>query len=172
MGIRVYNASFLWTPLGDSQIQENISRTLRAWERTPYESGQRFRGRGADCIGSVFGVVDDLDGRQRAEFPGMPRDTSMHDRASAIATVRELVKRYSPCKKVVARDGYYYVQPGDIVVTGTAGGGPGHVEIVGMKNELWHSLPDSGFHQGGFGFLQDQTLFAIYRIQDKDRWTL
>jgi hypothetical protein len=38
------------------------------------------------------------------------------------------------------------------------------------KNELWHALPMPGFHQGGWAFLEQQTLYAVYRIQDKSRW--
>lgn len=174
MSLRVYAPSMVWDPIRAADgpaIMLSLERALEEWRGTPYESGQRFKQRGADCIGGVFGVVDEMDGRPRATFPGMPRDTAMHDRATAIGAVRELVRRYSPCVKVVEQDGVFLVEPGDIVVTGMPGGGPGHVEIVGArKNELWHALPSSGFHQGGWGFLAQQLLFAVYRIEDKHRW--
>ena len=119
----------------------------------------------------MFGVIDEIDGRARMEPAGFPHDASLHDRAGAVRTVREIVRRYSPCHKLVMVDGTIMVEPGDIVVTGSPGGGPGHVEIVGAnKNELWHALPVAGFHQGGWGFLEQQVLYAVYRIDDKHRW--
>jgi len=173
MTVRVYRPRLVWT-LGDLTLnaRKALGEALREWEGTPYESGQRFIQRGCDCIGGIFGVVDMIDGRERAAFPGMPYDASMHDRAGAIAAVRELVRRYSPCHKVEANDERMFeVEPGDIVTTGEPGGGPGHVEIVGTRpNELWHALPGAGFHQGGWSLLDSQVLYAIYRIDDKERW--
>ena len=173
MTTRIYAPSLEWT-LGDlsGMARANLGTVLEAWRGTPYESGQRFIQRGADCIGGVFGVVDDVDGRQRAQFPGMPQDASMHSPATARAAVRELVRRYAPCTKVESDSEHiFHVEPGDIVVTGSPGGGPGHVEMVGSRcNELWHALPASGFHQGGWSFLEQQLLYAVYRIGDKDRW--
>ena len=167
---RVYNPQMVWMP-GDVRVAVALGSALNAWMGTPYESGQRFIQRGADCIGGVFGVIDMADGRDRAAFPGMPQDAAMHSRSTAIVAVRELVSRYAPSRKVLAKDGIFYVEPGDIVVTGSPGGGPGHVEIVGANpNELWHALPSAGFHQGGWSFLEQQVLYAIYRIQDKYRW--
>lgn len=177
MTVRIWGPNMVWEPSPLTSVTLALEHTLDAWDKTPYESGQRFIQRGADCIGALFGVVDDMDGRDRAEFPGMPHDAAMHDRAGAIAAVRELVRRYSPCVKVepeTDKDGHpiYYVEPGDICVTGHPGGGPGHVEMVGAhRNELWHALPVSGFHQGGWAFLEQQFLYAIYRIKDKHRWS-
>lgn len=173
MSTRIYAPEMVWE-YGNLSATTLIALddTLRAWEGTPYESGQCFIQRGADCIGSVCGVIDDMDGRARATHPGLPSDASMHSRSTAIRAVRELIRRYSPCEKVESDSEHiFHVEPGDIVVTGSPGGGPGHVEMVGScPNELWHALPASGFHQGGWSFLEQQFLFAIFRIQDKDRW--
>ena len=149
MTVRIWNPNMVWEPSPESpRVVSALEYTLEAWRGTPYESGQRFCGRAADCIGSIFGVIDDMAGRPRATFPGMPRDAAMHDRPGAIAAVRELVRRYSPCVKVKPdAEGVFYVEPGDIITTGMPGGGPGHVEMVGAhRNELWHALPVSGFH--------------------------
>lgn len=178
MSIRIYRPRLVWNPIGayggnGAEALLALDDTLRAWDRTPYQSGQRFKGRACDCIGGVFGVIDEIDGRPRATYPGMPADAAMHDRPGAIAAVRELVTRYMPNHKLEADEqGFFQVEPGDIVVTGTPGGGPGHVEIVGArKNELWHAQPTPGFHQGGWSFLEQQVLYAIYRIDDKWRWS-
>ena len=173
MTTRIYSPQLVWVrgKIGDVAL-DALDRCLYAWLGTPYESGQSFIQRGADCTGAVFGVIDTIDGRKRMEPAGFPHDGSLHDRAGAIRTVREIVRRYSPCHKVEpADDGLYYVEPGDIVVTGMPGGGPGHVEIVGARpNELFHAQPAPGFHQGGWSFLEQQILYAIYRIDDKHRW--
>lgn len=173
MGIRIVAPDMVWCPLQESrQVARALERALERWRYTPYESGQRFRGLGADCIGAVFGVVDEVDGRPRAAYPGLPHDAAMHSRSTAVAAMRELVRRYSPCVKVApGPSGQTLVEPGDIVVTGMPGGGPGHVEMVGCRrNELWHALPEPGFHQGGWGLFAEQVLWAVYRIQDKRRW--
>jgi hypothetical protein len=172
MSVRVYAPNFEWFRGTNPEAAGALDKALRAWEGTPYESGQRFMQRGCDCIGGVFGVVDMVDGRDRAAFPNMPQDSSMHDRVGAIKAVRELIRRYAPLHKVEPReDGVFVVEPGDLVVTGTPGGGPGHVEIVGArKNELWHALPRVGFHKGGWSLLDMQVLYAIYRLEDKERW--
>ncbi len=65
------------------------------------------------------------------------------------------------------------LQPGDLLVVGTNNGGPGHLMIVGVrKNTIWHA--------GGRGARFDQTgwalgdgferLFAVYRLEDRERW--
>lgn len=173
MTTRIYKPQFVWTPgTISAEAADALDKALYAWSGTRYESGQSFIQRAADCTGAVFGIIDQIDGRARMEPAGFPHDGALHDRAGAIRTVREIVRRYSPCHKVEpAEDRMFYVEPGDIVVTGMPGGGPGHVEIVGArKNELWHAQPTPGFHQGGWGFLEQQVLYAIYRIEDKDRW--
>ncbi len=170
MVVSIYNPQIVWEP-GDERVAAALDAELRAWDRTPYESGQRFKGRGADCIGGVFGVIDALDGRERAQFPGMPHDASLHDRAGAVRAMRELVRRYQPCHRLATRNGMC-VQPGDIVGVGPPGGGPGHVLIVGARrNELWQALPLSGFHQSGWSLFAEQVLWAVYRIEDRERWT-
>lgn len=175
MSLRVYSPRLVWDTLRCADgpaISKSLDKALREWEGTPYESGQRFKQRGADCIGAIFGVVDQIDGRSRAAYPGMPQDTAMHNRATAVVAVRELLRRYAPAEKVEGLPGEpLLVEPGDVLVTGAPGGGPGHVEMVGArKNELWHALPGAGFHQGGWGLLNCQVLYAVYRIMDKERW--
>lgn len=171
MTTRNYRPRLVWNA-GDINVAVALGSEIVNWLGTPYESGQSFPKRGADCTGSIFGIIDAMDGRKRMEPAGFPHDGSLHDRAGAIRTVREIIRRYSPCHKVEAdENGMFQVEPGDIVVTGMPGGGPGHVEMVGPNpNELYHSMPTPGFHQGGWSFLEQQILYAIYRIEDKHRW--
>lgn len=165
--MRIHRPNLVWCPAADTALHDALAGVLADWEGTPYESGQRFKGRGADCLGAVFGVIDDLDGRQRAAFPDMPHDTALHDRQTALVAMRRLLERYQPSERVDTP----YVEPGDVLVTGSPGGGPGHVALIGpRKNELWHSLPHVGFHRTGWGLLQQQRLHAVYRFTDRERW--
>lgn len=156
----------------DPRAISNLGDVLRSWAGTPYSSGQRLRGRAADCIGAVFGAIDELDGRPRAQDPGLPQDTAMHHRESAVVAMREIMRRYAPLRKLQSVDGApIVVQPGDLVVTGLSNGGPGHIEIVGSrKNELWHATAGPGFHQGGWSLLSEQVLYGVWRPEEKDRW--
>lgn len=164
-----------WAPLADlGNAQERLGDALRAWSGTPYLSGQRLRGVGADCIGAVFGVLDDVDGRPRAQNPQLPADTSLHDRVSAYKAVSAIRHIYAPAERLRWADGKMVVQPGDLLVVGTTHGGPGHLMIVGVrKNTVWHATrSNAGFAMTGWalgdGF---ERLFAIYRLQDRERWT-
>lgn len=178
--MKVYLPNLIWEPMKDPESRfdatkatANLAKVLALWKPCRYESGSSVRGVACDCIGGLFGLIDDLDGRHRACCSPLPADTAMHDRESAISTMRHLVGRFKPNFQVEAsEDGYFHVQPGDIIVTGYPHGGPGHVEMVGpQRNTLWHALPGSGFHQTGFGFLEGaQLLWRVYRLGDRWRW--
>lgn len=172
MSTQVFNPRLSWNA-GDPDIAVALQAEIDKWLETPYESGQSFPKRGADCTGSVFGIVDALDGRARMAPAGFPHDASMHDRVGAIKAMREILVRYQPHHKIeLDENRLFQVEPGDILITGMPGGGPGHCEIVGPRpNELWHALPSAGFHQSGWSLLDIQVLYAIYRIEDKHRWT-
>lgn len=180
MSLRVYKAPMLWTPLSirgfdREQLQAVTSRlesVLEGWRWTPYESGQCARGRGADCIGAVFGAVDEMDGRDRRLVSGLPRDAAMHRRHTAVKAMRRLVRAYQPAEKVEPEPGQKWaVQPGDIVVIGEQGGGPGHVMMVGpRRNTLWDATPGPGFQQKGWSLLDTNVLWAVYRLGNREEW--
>lgn len=169
--MKVWTPPLVWEPHPLPNVQPALERALESWRGTPYESGQRFRGRGADCLGSVCGVLDQMDGRARAAFPQFPHDTAFHSRETAIAALRTLLRLYAPLEKVEpAADELIHSWPGDLVITGFPNGGPGHVEIVGAhRNELWHA-DRNPFHQGGWSLLKVQELYAVYRLTDAWRW--
>lgn len=165
----------VWAPLPRELrgAQWKLEAALRAWKNTPYRSGQRLRGVGGDCIGDVFGVIDDIDGRPRAQNPVLPADTALHDPESAHEAVGILRRLYSPAKRLHWTDGTLEVQPGDLLVVGPSLGGPGHLMIVGtQKNTIWHASNSAeGFCMTGWalgdGF---ERLFAVYRLGDRERW--
>lgn len=145
-----------------------MERVLARWDGTGYMSGQQQPGKHADCIGFVFGVVDELYGRPSPPRPSLPPDTAMHSREQALATIRTLRRLYAPNSPVL--DGT--LEPGDIVVTGHAQGGPGHVMIVGpYRNTLWHCVNEIGVCQTGLGLAEGfETIFGVYRFDDRERW--
>jgi len=153
--------------------QRRLGEVLESWKGTPYISGQRLRGVGADCIGSVFGAIDELDGRPRAQDPSLPADTALHNPRAAYKAVAAIRRIYAPAERLRCPHGRLSVQPGDLLVVGTSKGGPGHLMIVGArKNTVWHaSNSASGFCQTGWalgdGF---ERLFAVYRLGDRERW--
>ncbi len=169
-----------WTPLSvrgwkreQLELAEQcLHEVLAAWEGSKYESGQSVRGLVADCIGGVFGCVDDLDGQNRRAPAGMPSDVAMHQRDTAVAAMRVLIQRYQPAVKVKANSvGIFVVQPGDLLVTGQSGGGPGHIAMVGpQKNTMWEAVPSTGFARQGWSLDSTQVVWAVYRLMNKEQW--
>lgn len=173
--MRVRHLALTWAPLPVElgNAQERLEAALQAWAGTPYISGQRLCGVGCDCIGGVYGVIDEVDGRKRAQDPQLPPDTAMHDPTSAYRAVAAIRRLYSPAERLRRQGGILVVQPGDQVVVGSNNGGPGHLMLVGTrKNTLWHAAGRGArFEQTGWalgdGF---ERLFAVYRLGDRERW--
>lgn len=164
--LRLYDCA----PSAANRIEDRLERILSRWEGTPYASGQQTCGVAADCIGFAFPVIDELYGRPSPPPGRLPPDVAMHDRQSAFEAVRRLRRMYEPCARVDGR----FLEPGDIIVTGPAGGGPGHVMVVGpRKNTIWHCSTGRGVCWTGIGYLRSHMqLHAVYRFTDRWRWDL
>lgn len=97
----------------------------------------------------------------------MPSDASLHDPERARAAMRLILAAYQPHVRVMDDS----VQPGDVVIVGPVGGGPGHVLMGGFQpNTLWHAvLPRVCFT--GIAFNPETTeLVGVYRMADRRRW--
>lgn len=171
--MRVCSLYLRWTPLRIAEIDQSATLeamhdVLAGWEGTRYGSGQRCRGVLADCIGAVFGCIDDLDGRPRAQAPSMPPDSAVHDPSTAAAALRALRELYQPIESLSGVE----VQPFDIVVVGPLGGGPSHAMLVGpQRNTLWHCTPGAGFHRAGWSLGEGyEVCHSAARIGDRHRW--
>lgn len=178
--MRLRTLSLRWTPLAIEDILrvgcasmrddvlQRMNDVLESWQGTPYGSGQRARGQLADCVGFVFGAIDDLDGRERARAPSMPPDSALHDPETSGAALRALRALYEP---VIAVSGGG-VQPFDIIVVGPSLGGPSHVMLVGTKpGHLWHCTQGAGVHRGGWALGDGyEALNGAFRIGDRWRW--
>lgn len=175
--MKIHHLSLEWEPLPAElgNAQARLGESLEAWRGTPYISGQRLRGVGCDCIGGVFAVIDEVDGRPRALDPMLPADAALHDKRSAYEAVVAIRRIYAPATRlrVPLGGGRLAVQPGDLLIVGTSAGGPGHLMIVGVrKNTIWHAAGRGArFDQTGWalgdGF---ERLFAVYRLGDRERW--
>jgi hypothetical protein len=168
MRVRILGIPWEPLPAGIGSLSQ-IEKALERWRDTPYASGQRSAGYGADCIGFACGAVDDVDGRPRASDPRVPADSCLHDPERSRAAVRRLLAVYEPWIEIPKGDP---LQPLDFLVVGPAGGGPGHVILVGpRRNTLWHCTLSAGVHQAGWALGTGyEILHHAYRLGDRERW--
>lgn len=148
---------------------ERVHKIASSWENTKYMPLQSRKGGGVDCIRFVCGVADELYGYSRGPAITLPPDQSLHDREGAIAAMKALCRRYEPLADVTSDP---FIEPGDIIVVGPVGGGPGHAMIVGgYRGHVWECLQEQGVQRSGMPAFGDiLELFRIYRVLDKHKW--
>lgn len=143
-----------------------LGAVLASWEGTPYVGGQQTKGEGVDCIRFGCAVLDELYDRPRTLLPIRAADASMHDRPGSMSVMRQIIRRYP--NHATVTDGI--VQPGDVLVVGPGGGGPGHMMIVGpARNTVWQASA-SKVHFTGLYLPSGATLFRVYRMVDRETW--
>lgn len=176
MTIRYYTIPYEWSPLqaGTEQQNEEITNKLMslflAWEGTPYMSGNQRIGQGVDCVRWVSTILDTMYGQPPQNIVTLPSDGSFHNRKGAMRTMLKIKRTYSHCKVIKDQP----LQPGDLVVVGSPGGGPGHAMLVGTKpNTLWHCTPNNGVTRTGWALVCGcQKIFRVYRAKDRGKlWT-
>ena len=166
---REWSPPSLGRPVDTAALVNRMDRVLSLWAGTPYGSGQRCRGAAADCIGFVFGAIDDVDGRPRAQAPSMPPDSALHDPDASAAALAALRALYEPVEPVPSGAP---VEPFDILVVGPRLAGPSHAMLVGTSaGHLWHCTPHAGVHRGGWALGPGyESLRGAFRIGDRRRW--
>ena len=152
---------------GAEIVTKRIEEVCQKWENTPYMPGQQEPGMGVDCVRLVCGVLDELSG-VRHKIPREVQDRSLHD-AEGARKIVTLIRSYYP-DHVDLECGDRCVEPGDIIITGHAQGGPGHAILVGAaKNTLWQAFRIA-VRMGGLGLIAHyQQIFTIVR-PDKTLW--
>lgn len=175
--IRYVSLPVTWTSLSLSEwgsraeegaILRRMERILWQWEGTPYVPGQCLRGVGAFCTAFLCAVLDELYGRTPATpLPEIPDDASMHSPETARAGLRWFLRHYP--NHVQIFDGI--VQPGDVLVTGPKGGGPGHAILVGPRENTMWQCSGRSVHFTGLSIPDTYTLHAIYRMTDRLAWS-
>ena len=147
-------------------VERRIHSVIASWEDTPYAIGQAVKGVGVFCTAFVSRVLDELYRQEPVDLPNLPQDVSFHNRDGAVRGMRWFLERY-PNDPV--EDGV--VEPGDVLVTGPDGGGPGHAMIVGAReNTIWQSSGRVGVHFTGMSLATDYVLHRIFRPRDRHTW--
>lgn len=162
-----------WTPMPFAlqRQQLELDRVLRSWEHTPYMPRKQDCGHGVDCVRFVCAVLDTMRGRQ-TPIETLPDDTAMHDRVTAIAGMLKIRRAMDPNILLKPADGSIEVQPGDVIVTGPANGGPGHAMIVGSKRNVFWESAGSGVRRVGLSALRQHAIevYYVFRCLDRDTW--
>jgi len=153
-------------PFAD-QATEKLRQVIQLWENTPYMPGQQVVGVGVDCVRFVCQVFKALHNLPEIPLEKVPADASMHSREGAIRTMRKIMKAYAPIVQVT--DGS--IEPGDVIIVGYAGGGPGHAMLVGTtKNAIYHA-DSTGVIRTGLGVVGgQQTVFGVFRKTNRIEW--
>lgn len=156
-----------WAPLVDDSKQQHLRVILKSWEGTPYAAGSGVRGVASDCVRSTILVLSEWMRWAVPEIKTMPADASMHSRQGAMRGLHRIRRALPPHHRV--RDSQT-IQPGDVLITGPIGGGPGHSIIVGAEaHTLWQSLPSAGFQKWPCVLPPAQVLFAVLRLNEVSR---
>lgn len=148
------------------EIERRMMRILGEWEGTPYNTKFAEKQSGVHCTAFVCRVLDELYQLPETKLPNIPVDIGFHNRAGAVAGLRWFMRKYPACYKLTGT----IVQPGDIIITGPVGGGPGHALIVGPKENTMWQASGPGVHYTGLALPGIYELHAIYRFKDREKW--
>lgn len=150
-----------------SAIERRLARILGEWERTPYDMKFAQKGVGVYCSAFVCRVLDELYRCEPTPLPKIPNDIGFHCREGAVAGLRWFLRQYPACTRLTSD----MVQPGDVIVIGPHGGGPGHAMIVGpQENTIWQTTGLSGVHYTGFALPEIYQFHAAFRFMDREVW--
>lgn len=168
--MRLVLPEFSWNEINPA-ISDHVDQICRSWEGTPYMRGQMCKGVGVDCVRFVCAVLSELYGWPLERPDCLPPDASMHDPRGMRKSVRTIMRKYDleGCRVL---DGS--LEPGDALMTGPRGGGPGHAMFAGaLYGEIWH-VERRGRRVCRTGlalFEEEQAVFEVYRPKNKDQWT-
>jgi hypothetical protein len=174
--IRYYPITRPWQPLSVRRpmdayiIQRKLEILFDQWKGTPYMAGNQCKQSGVDCVRWVTAILDMMYGRPPTDIKTLPSDASFHNKRAAMRAMLKIKRLYPHCK--VLRNNP--LEPGDLIIVGPPGGGPGHAMLVGTeKNTLWHCAPRSGVCKTGWSLIVGhQHIFRVYRAKDRVKlWT-
>lgn len=162
-----------WHPLPEILAPQArvLAAELGLWDRTPYRGGWQAMGIGVDCVRFVAAILDAMR-RRKTDIKTLPDDTALHSRETAIEGMLRLRRALEPNAMIPPEAGVLHVEPGDILVTGPTGGGPGHAMIVGCRqNVLWEASNLSVRRVGLSGLRRKDTVcYYAFRPTDKAAW--
>ena len=149
------------------KIERRLERILGEWSGTPYHTSFVQKQHGVYCTAFVCRVLDDLYRRPKTELISIPDDISFHNREGAIAGLQWFMRQFPACEKITNNQ----VEPGDVLITGPEGGGPGHAIIIGpRRNTMWQASGTAGVHFTGLALPNIYKFYGAYRFTDRDTW--
>ena len=92
------------------QNRDRLESILKEWEGTPRMMGQKAKGAGADCVGFIVGVMQELVG---AKMANPPLADAFQVRSTTEQAFRDYLKAYPA--DIVEGD---TIEPGDVVLAG------------------------------------------------------
>lgn len=171
MGVHLRDIGLQWTPFSGENSQavmERMASVLKSWYGTPYTPGIIKRGRdgGVFCTAFVARVLDELYRQEPTELPVIPHDAAFHNRRRAEAALRWFMRRYPESYQVEG----FQVEPGDLLMTGPPGGGPGHCLMVGPRENVAWQASGSSVHYTGLYLPDPYECVQIRRFKDREIW--
>lgn len=136
---------------------------LKSWYNTPWMPSCSVKGRGADCIGFVSGVLDELYRKPFGALGSSP--VGLSHQSNKFMAFAEKALRIWPLEKSET------VGPGDLVLSRESHG-HAHLYITGaVPHSLWHCMAGQGVCYGGFGSITaSECDLTFYRLRGKDTW--
>ena len=139
--------------------RERLGQILNDWEGTPRMMGQKAKGAGADCVGFIVGVMQELVGNK---MDNPPLADAFQVRSTTEQSFRAYLKAY-PADVVEGE----VVEPGDIIIVGTKIQPMKHAMIAGNRF-LWHC--GANVVERASFTLDGMRVNKILRYKDKGGW--
>ena len=156
-----------WIPLTEGNV-EHVRLCLEPWVGTPYGAGQGVAGVATDCVRSLAGVGAALEGTPSRDITHLPPDTALHKPDEARAAMREIMSNFPLWERIRSPKDF---QPGDMVVVGKKGCGPGHGIFVSHRERMFIEATPRGFHYTGIGSIRKSwRIFSLYRYTLRGDW--
>lgn len=136
-----------------------LDKVLRSWRGVKFCANGRTRA-GVDCVGFIFGVLNELQGTAH----NVPLSPSHDGRAMVEAAIR--------LGDLFEHDDATGCEPeaGDVIVVRNWMNTPAHVAIIGGDGvKAWHAVKNVGVCFTG---VKQFEVMRIYRAQEKAQWHL
>lgn len=157
-----------WQAWEREEVNERLIAVMSGWLNARYMPNASAKDY-CDCVGFIIGCAAELE-RTPVLRSSFPQDIAFHNRAGAIAGMREVMRAFPNWRKC---DGLpKSLRPGDVLAVGPKKGGPGHgIFVSPWYYQLAHAKPQSGVHLSGMTLLsRTEVLHSVYRHQDPEIW--
>lgn len=145
--------------MGESDFGGRVVSAARDWLGTPYRHQASRKGVGADCLGLVRGVFEEVTG-QPAERPG----AYARDWAEKAGEERLLDAALRHCGPAIAFD---QAKPGDILIfRWREGFAAKHAGILSGKDRFIHAYEQAGVIESALVPAWRRRIAAIHRIPE------